>query len=174
MSLVAEADTRTAVNLALTGRRRHLGGMLFRFGLLATLLLALAILLILLVSTLIEAWPVLSTRGWEFVTSDTSSVLEAKPSHGRQKFRRSASQMPSAASAAPNVTQKPHTKTGICGYWISLYVGVISSSVTANRRTRATSHSPSTPAAASAGSGRCQNASTRGAVHRCSFGADYP
>jgi phosphate transport system permease protein len=76
MSLVAEADTRTAVNLALTGRRRHLGGMLFRFGLLATLLLALAILLILLVSTLIEAWPVLSTRGWGFVTSDTSSLSE--------------------------------------------------------------------------------------------------
>ena len=50
--------------------------MLFRFGLLATLLLALAILLILLVSTLIEAWPVLSTRGWEFVTSDTSSLPE--------------------------------------------------------------------------------------------------
>ena len=76
MSLVAETDTRTAVNLALTGRRRQLGGMLFRFGLLATLLLALAILLILLVSTLIEAWPVLSTRGWEFVTSDTSSLSE--------------------------------------------------------------------------------------------------
>ena len=76
MSLVAEADTKAAVNLALTGRRRHLGGMLFRFGLLATLLLALAILLILLVSTLIEAWPVLSTRGWEFVTSDTSSLSE--------------------------------------------------------------------------------------------------
>src|SRR5688572_15235104 len=38
--------------------------------------------------------------------------------------------MPSAASAAQNVTQKPQTNTGICGYWISLYVGVISSSVT--------------------------------------------
>jgi len=76
MSLVAEADTRTAVNLALRGRKRQVGGMLFRFGLLATLLLALAILLILLVSTLIEAWPVLSTRGWAFVTSDTSSLSE--------------------------------------------------------------------------------------------------
>jgi phosphate transport system permease protein len=76
MSLVAQADTRTAVNLALRGRKRQLGGMLFRFGLLATLLLALAILLILLVSTLVEAWPVLSTRGWAFVTSDTSSLSE--------------------------------------------------------------------------------------------------
>jgi phosphate transport system permease protein len=76
MSLVAEADTRTAVNIALRGRKRQLGGMLFRFGLLATLLLALAILLILLVSTLIDAWPVLSSRGWGFVKSDTSSLPE--------------------------------------------------------------------------------------------------
>jgi phosphate transport system permease protein len=76
MSLVAEADTRTAVNVALRGRRRYLGGMLFRFGLLATLLLALAILLVLLVTTLIDAWPVLSTRGWSFVRSDTSSLAE--------------------------------------------------------------------------------------------------
>ena len=50
--------------------------MLFRFGLLATLLLALAILLILLVSTLIEAWPVLIDQGMDFVTSDTSSLPE--------------------------------------------------------------------------------------------------
>jgi hypothetical protein len=79
--------------------------------------------------------------------------------------------MPSAASAAPHVTQKPQTNTGICGYWSSLYVGVISSSVTANRRTRATSHSPSTPAAASAGSGRCQNSSKRSASSLSFFAA---
>ena len=76
MSLVAEADARTAVDVALRGRRRQLGGMLFRFGLLATLLLALAILLVLLVTTLVDAWPVLSTRGWDFVRSDTSSLAE--------------------------------------------------------------------------------------------------
>ena len=50
MSLVAPADVRTSVDLALRGKRRDLG------------------------STLITAWPVLSTRGWEFVTSDTSSL----------------------------------------------------------------------------------------------------
>jgi phosphate transport system permease protein len=76
MSLVAEADARTAVDVALRGRRRQVGGMLFRFGLLATLLLALAILLVLLVTTLVDAWPVLSTRGWDFVRSDTSSLAE--------------------------------------------------------------------------------------------------
>jgi phosphate transport system permease protein len=76
MSLVADADTRTAVNVALRGRRRQIGGMLFRFGLLATLLLALAILLVLIVTTLVDAWPVLTTRGWDFVKSDTSSLAE--------------------------------------------------------------------------------------------------
>jgi len=76
MSLVAEADARTAVDVALRGRRRQVRGMLFRFGLLATLLLALAILLVLLVTTLVDAWPVLSTRGWDFVRSDTSSLAE--------------------------------------------------------------------------------------------------
>jgi phosphate transport system permease protein len=76
MSLVAEADARTAVDVALRGRGRQLGGMLFRFGLLATLLLALTILLVLLVTTLVDAWPVLTTRGWDFVRSDTSSLAE--------------------------------------------------------------------------------------------------
>jgi phosphate transport system permease protein len=76
MALVAEADARTAVDIALRGRKRQLGGLLFRFGLLATLLLALAILLVLLVTTLLDAWPALSTRGWDFVRSDTSSLAE--------------------------------------------------------------------------------------------------
>ena len=76
MSLVAPADVRTSVDLALRGKRRDLGSIVFQVGLLGTLLLALAILVILLVSTLVTAWPVLSTRGWEFVTSDTSSLPE--------------------------------------------------------------------------------------------------
>ena len=76
MSLVASADVRSTVDLALRGKRRDVGSIVFRFGLLGTLLIALAVLLILLVTTLINAWPVLSTRGWEFVTSDTSSLAE--------------------------------------------------------------------------------------------------
>lgn len=74
MSLVASADTRTAVDLALRGRRRDVAGMLFRFGLLATLLVALAVLLVLLATMLADAWPVLADRGLDFVTSDTSSL----------------------------------------------------------------------------------------------------
>ena len=76
MSLVAPEDVRTSVDLALRGKGRDLGSVVFRAGLLGTLLLALAILLILLVSTLATAWPVLSTRGWSFVSSDTSSLAE--------------------------------------------------------------------------------------------------
>jgi phosphate transport system permease protein len=76
MSLVAPEDVRTSVDLALRGKGRDLGSVVFRAGLLGTLLLALAILLILLVSTLVTAWPVLSTRGWSFVSSDTSSLAE--------------------------------------------------------------------------------------------------
>jgi phosphate transport system permease protein len=76
MSLVASGDVRSTVDLALRGKRRDVGSIVFRFGLLGTLLIALAVLLILLVTTLINAWPVLSTRGWEFVTSDTSSLAE--------------------------------------------------------------------------------------------------
>lgn len=74
MSLVAPADVRTSVDLALRGNRRDVGSIVFKFGLLGTLLIALGVLLVLLVSTLISAWPVLSTRGWGFVTSDTSSL----------------------------------------------------------------------------------------------------
>jgi phosphate transport system permease protein len=76
MALVAPADARTAVDLALRGRKRQVGGMVFRFGLLATLLLAIAILLVLLVTTLADAWPVLTDRGLDFVKSDTSSLAE--------------------------------------------------------------------------------------------------
>jgi phosphate transport system permease protein len=76
MALVAPADARTAVDLALRGRKRQVGGMVFRFGLLATLLGALAILLVLLVTTLADAWPVLTDRGLDFVKNDTSSLAE--------------------------------------------------------------------------------------------------
>jgi phosphate transport system permease protein len=74
MSLVAPADVRTTVDLALRGKRRDVGGFVFRVGLLGTLMLAFAILLILLTTTLADAWPVLAERGVDFVRSDTSSL----------------------------------------------------------------------------------------------------
>ena len=74
MALVAPADTLAAVDLALRGRKRDLGGLLFRFGLLATLLVALAFLVILMSTMLVDAWPTLSERGLDFVKSDTSSL----------------------------------------------------------------------------------------------------
>ena len=74
MAITAPADVRTTVDLALRGKRRDVAGLVFRLALIGTLLLALLILLVLLATTLMEAWPVLSERGWEFVTSDTSSL----------------------------------------------------------------------------------------------------
>jgi len=74
MAIVAPADVRTSVDLALRGKKRDVAGLVFRLGLLGTLLIALTILLILLATTLVDAWPTLSTRGMDFVTSDVSSI----------------------------------------------------------------------------------------------------
>jgi phosphate transport system permease protein len=74
MAIVAPADVRTTVDLALRGKKHDVGGFVFQLGLLGTLLLALAILLVLLVTTLADAWPVLSQRGTDFVVNDTSSL----------------------------------------------------------------------------------------------------
>ncbi|MCI0636112.1 MAG: phosphate ABC transporter permease PstA [Actinobacteria bacterium] len=74
MAVAAPADVRTTVDLALRGKRRDVAGLVFRLALIGTLLLALLILVVLLATTLVEAWPVFSERGWDFLTSDTSSL----------------------------------------------------------------------------------------------------
>jgi phosphate transport system permease protein len=68
------AATRASVEDALRGRKRDIGGSLFSLLMLSGLLLSLLILVVLLFSVLQEAWPVLSTRGTDFVTSDTSRI----------------------------------------------------------------------------------------------------
>jgi phosphate transport system permease protein len=55
--------------------------MVFEAGLLLCLLASLAILITLLVSILGDAWPVLSTRGFDFVNSDTSRLAERAGVH---------------------------------------------------------------------------------------------
>lgn len=74
MAVVTPADVRGPVELALRGRRRDVLGLVFRIGLLGMLLLALVILLVLIGTTLMEAWPVLSDRGMDFISSDGSSL----------------------------------------------------------------------------------------------------
>lgn len=61
------------VELALKGKHRDVRGQLFATGLLMMLLLSLALLLVLVGVVLIEAWPTLSARGADFLTSDVSS-----------------------------------------------------------------------------------------------------
>jgi phosphate transport system permease protein len=61
------------VELALTGKHRDVRGQLFATGLLLMLLLSLALLIVLVASVLIDAWPTLSSRGVDFLTSNVSS-----------------------------------------------------------------------------------------------------
>ncbi|MGZ8622819.1 MAG: phosphate ABC transporter permease PstA, partial [Actinomycetota bacterium] len=76
MSTLASSTsaTRASVEAALRGRRRDLGGKVFSALMLSALLLSLLILVVLLLSVLQQAWPVLTTRGADFVTSDTSRI----------------------------------------------------------------------------------------------------
>jgi phosphate transport system permease protein len=74
MAVVGSESVQASVRLALAGRRSDVRGRLFQLALLGMLLLALGMLLVLLTTTLVDAWPVLSERGWDFVSSDTSSL----------------------------------------------------------------------------------------------------
>lgn len=74
MAIVAPQTTRSTVEAALRGRRADVRGRLFESTLVLALLSSLAILVTLLVSTTATAWPVLSSRGWDFIRSDTSSI----------------------------------------------------------------------------------------------------
>ena len=82
------ATTRASVEAALRGRKRDIGGTIFSVLMLSALLLSLLILVVLLVSVLQDAWPVLSTRGADFVRSDTSASTPA-PACGRVSSARS-------------------------------------------------------------------------------------
>jgi phosphate transport system permease protein len=75
MSAIAPTtQVRTTVELALRGSKRDMAGRVFQAGLLLSLLLSLLILIVLLGSALADAWPVLSTRPVDFVTSNVSRL----------------------------------------------------------------------------------------------------
>jgi phosphate transport system permease protein len=75
MSAIAPTtQVRGTVELALRGRRRDVAGRVFQAALLLSLLLSLAILIVLLGTSLAQAWPVLSTRLGDFVTSNVSRL----------------------------------------------------------------------------------------------------
>jgi phosphate transport system permease protein len=76
MSSIPAAATRSSVELALGGRSRDIRGRAFSGVLLLALLLSLAILFTLLVSIWNDAWPVFRERGFDFLTSETSSLPE--------------------------------------------------------------------------------------------------
>lgn len=72
----ATVAAREEVLRAITGRRRDIGSVLFQLGLLLTLILALAILLLLLGQVTAKALPVLQDRGGQIISSGYSSLAE--------------------------------------------------------------------------------------------------
>jgi phosphate transport system permease protein len=75
MSVIAPTtQVRSTVELALRGSKRDVAGRVFQAGLLLSLFLSLLILIVLLGSALADAWPVLSTRAGDFVTSNVSRL----------------------------------------------------------------------------------------------------
>jgi phosphate transport system permease protein len=72
MTVAGVAASRSTVELALRGKRRDVAGRVFSGLLLLSLLVSLFVLITLLISVLIEAWPVLSTRGVDFLTGNLS------------------------------------------------------------------------------------------------------
>jgi phosphate transport system permease protein len=74
VSVAPTAQVRSTVELALRGKHRDVAGRIFQGVLLLSLLLSLLILIVLLGTTLVAAWPVLSTRLGDFVTSNVSSL----------------------------------------------------------------------------------------------------
>ena len=75
--MAAIAPTRQvqgSVELALWGKKRDLYGRFFQATLLLSLLLSLAILIVLLGTAISDAWPVLSTRAGDFLTSNVSRL----------------------------------------------------------------------------------------------------
>jgi len=74
VAAVPAAVTVRTVESALRGTGSDVRGRLFQAGLLLTLLLSMALLVTLLTTVAIDAWPVLADRGIDFLTSDTSSL----------------------------------------------------------------------------------------------------
>ncbi|HEX5938445.1 MAG TPA: phosphate ABC transporter permease PstA [Actinomycetota bacterium] len=72
MTVAGAAASRSTVELALRGKRRDVASRVFSGLLLSSLLLSLFILVALLVSVLVDAWPVLSTRGVDFLNGNLS------------------------------------------------------------------------------------------------------
>ncbi len=72
--LAGESIARQTVAFRLRGRTVDVWGKVLQAAFLLALLLSMGLLLILLVSVTVDAWPVLSSRGASFLGSDTSSI----------------------------------------------------------------------------------------------------
>jgi phosphate transport system permease protein len=73
---VAGRTARDVTAAQLTGKRADIRGVLFKMALQLALFLALMVLVVLLATSLIEAWPVLTTRFGDFLTSPNATQAE--------------------------------------------------------------------------------------------------
>lgn len=76
MALVGESVrtvTRDEVARSITGRKRHVGGMIFVLGTVVALLGTLVVLFTLIAQLIAQAWPVITDRGVNFLTDGLSS-----------------------------------------------------------------------------------------------------
>ena len=76
MAAIASEATTRSVQAVLRGRRVDVRGQIFGAMLLCSLLFSLGVLVVLLTTIVVGAWPVLSTRGAAFLTSNVSSLPE--------------------------------------------------------------------------------------------------
>ncbi len=74
--MAVTTTTAEAVSRRLTGKRVKWGELAFEAVMLLMLLMSLLVLVTLLTDTLIDAFPVLRDRGWDFVSSELSSNPE--------------------------------------------------------------------------------------------------
>jgi phosphate transport system permease protein len=74
MAVAPHALTGDAVRARIQGKRADIGGTVFKYALMAGLAITLALLISLIWSQVTRGWPILTDRGWDFVTSKYSSL----------------------------------------------------------------------------------------------------
>jgi phosphate transport system permease protein len=74
MAVAPHALTGEAVRARIQGKRADVSGTAFKYALMAGLGITLALLITLIWSQITRGWPVLTDRGWDFITSKYSSL----------------------------------------------------------------------------------------------------
>jgi phosphate transport system permease protein len=74
MAVAPHALTGDAVRARIQGKRLDASGTAFKYALMAGLAITMTLLIVLIWSQVTRGWPVLTDRGWDFITSKYSSL----------------------------------------------------------------------------------------------------